>query len=85
MKVEPFPPSTAALRDQDTDISEALTEQELADAKEALRRYFDIGWQIALRLHREGRLEAVLTEAGLNPMVNPPRTDAASNHSTPTD
>jgi hypothetical protein len=46
--------------------------EELEEAYENLRRYVEIGWKIALRLEREGRLEDVLTKAGFNPTVKPP-------------
>jgi hypothetical protein len=59
-----------------------LTEQELAEAKESLRRYFEIGWKIACRLQREGKLDEVLTKAGVNPTVKPPQADAVqTDHS----
>jgi hypothetical protein len=42
-----------------------------------LTRYFEIGWKIATRLEHEGRLDEVLTKAGVNPTVKPPRTNVA--------
>jgi hypothetical protein len=50
--------------------------EELEEAYENLRRYVELGWKIALRLEREGRLEDVLTKAGFNPTFKPP-----TNHS----
>jgi len=58
-----------------------LTEEEIAEAKESLRRYFEIGWKIACRLQREGKLDEVLTNAGVNPTVKPPRDD--TTHTDP--
>ena len=46
--------------------------EELDEAYENLRRYVELGWKIARRLEREGRLESILTSAGFNPTVNPP-------------
>jgi len=46
--------------------------EELEEAYENLRRYVELGWKIALRLEREGKLESVLTDAGFNPTVKPP-------------
>jgi hypothetical protein len=54
-----------------------LTAEEIAEAKESLRRYFEIGWEIACRLQREGKLDDVLTKAGLNLTVKPSRVDVA--------
>lgn len=48
-----------------------LTDEEIAEAKESLRRYFEIGWKIASRLQREGRLDEVLTKVVVNPTVKP--------------
>ena len=56
-----------------------LSEEEIAEAKESLRRYFEIGWKIASRLQREGKLDEVLTNAGVNPTVKPLREDLARN------
>lgn len=61
-----------------------LTNEEIAEAKESLRRYFEIGWQIASRLQREGGLDEVLTNAEVNPTVKPPRVDLASSDSSQT-
>lgn len=52
-----------------------LTDEEVAEAKESLRRYFEIGWKIASRLQREGRLEEALTRFEVNPTVKPLRGD----------
>jgi neutral trehalase len=46
--------------------------EELDEAYENLRRYVEFGWKIANRLEREGRLAAILTEAGFNPTLNMP-------------
>jgi hypothetical protein len=48
------------------------THEELEEAYDNLRRYVEIGWQIALRLEREGRLDDVLTKAGIHPTVKRP-------------
>jgi hypothetical protein len=58
-------------------IESQLTAEEIAEARESLRRYFEIGWEIACRLQREGKLDDVLTKAGLNPTVKPSRVDVA--------
>ena len=66
--------------EQSNSIQRELSEAEIAEAKESLHRYFEIGWQIASRLQREGKLDEVLTEARVNPTVNPPRIDEAESN-----
>jgi hypothetical protein len=56
-------------------VESQLTAEEILEAKESLRRYFNIGWEIACRLQREGKLDEVLTKAGFNPTVKPSRID----------
>jgi hypothetical protein len=53
------------------------TDDQARELKELLTRYFEIGWKIATRLEHEGRLDEVLTKAGVNPTVKPPRTNVA--------
>lgn len=44
---------------------------ELEEAYENLRRYVRISMEVAKKLEREGRLDEVLTKAGVNPTVKP--------------
>ncbi len=71
-------PSKEVVPDGDhLSVESQLTAEEIAEAKESLRRYFEIGWEIACRLQREGKLDDVLTKAGLNFTVKPSRVDVA--------
>jgi len=56
-------------------VATQLSAEEILEAKESLRRYFEIGWEIACRLQREGKLDDVLTKAGFNPTVKPSLID----------
>jgi hypothetical protein len=53
------------------------SEEELRQADENMRRYFAVAWRICLRLHREGRLDQVLTNARKSSTIqlklNPPK------------
>jgi hypothetical protein len=57
----------------------SYTREQLDEAYENLRRYVELGWKIALRLEREGRLDDILTKAGFNPTVKPPPDHSSEN------
>lgn len=49
------------------------TEEEIAESRAELRRYFDLGWLIYQRLRKNRSVDKrVLTDRKLNPMVNAP-------------
>ena len=77
-------PEESRAEEHSHSVERELSQEEIDEAKESLRRYFEVGWQIATRLQREGKLDEVLTKAGVNPTVKLSRVDTTSTEQSQT-
>lgn len=46
------------------------TQEQLREARDNLIRYFDLVWEIFLKMRKDGRLDAIFREGTNNPISN---------------